>query len=205
MTTGTLGGPARALGLAGPFRGVMPVRLPLAVLAIEEASGDVTLVDVGWSAAQCAAPMRALGPLTAAFLGVSTRAGDSVVEQLAARGIDRRRVVRILATHLHDDHIAGVADFPSAEIVTSRAELDSAHARRKLDGFVAVHGGALARSRCVAPDSSALVEVVDSARIDPDFRLARVDLRGHTAGSVGVVVRVGQRVIVHLGDAAYTI
>lgn len=207
MTTGTLGGAARAFafGLDGPLGGLWPVRLPIAVLALEETNGAVTLVDAGWSAAQCASPARAMGAIPAAFLGVSTVRGDSIVEQLAARGVDRARVVRIVTTHLHDDHVGGVADFPDAELVTTRDELDGAHAARELQGFVAVHGGLLDRARCVSVDSDALSEVVEVARSSPDFKLARVDLRGHTAGAIGVVARVGQTVIVHLGDSAYTI
>src|SRR5262249_28102597 len=132
--TGTVGGPGAVLGIESGLFGLAPVRLPIAVLVLEHASGEITLVDTGFSAEQVRSPLRTLGP-TAVFLDVKAKRGDDIGSQLEARGIERNRVKRIIATHLHSDHVGGVVDFADAEVITTDEELKSARDRGTLHGF----------------------------------------------------------------------
>lgn len=207
LTTGTLGGPSAAFGLATGVRGLVPVRMPIAVLVLEHEGrsgepGDVTLVDTGWSASQCRAPLRELGS-SAVFLGVRAGDGDDAASQLRQKGVDPRRVKAIVATHLHVDHVGGLVDFPDAEVVTTEAELRSARDRGALHGFDVDALAKVGRWSIARLDGPSRFEMPASADLGDGMVL--VDLRGHTAGSMGVAVTVGDRAIVHLGDAAYTL
>lgn len=203
LTTGTVGGPGFALSVPTGVFGLQPVRLPIAVLVLEHAAGDLTLVDTGWSAEQCRAPLRAIGPTASLFLGVRLREGDDAASQLRARGLDPARVTTIIATHLHNDHVGGLIDFPNAEVVTTEAELDSARARGPRHGFDVEALARVGRWSLRSLDGPPAFEMPASAEVSEDLRL--LDVRGHTAGAIAVAATIGAHTVIHLGDAAYTL
>jgi glyoxylase-like metal-dependent hydrolase (beta-lactamase superfamily II) len=203
LTTGTLGGPGIALGLPSGAFGLSQVRLPNAVLVLEHTSGDVTLVDTGWSAEQCRSPLRALGARTALFLNVRAKQGDDAASQLRARGMDPGRVTTIVATHLHNDHVGGLVDFPNAEVVTTEGELESARQRGGMHGFDVDALARVGRWTLRSIDGPSLWEMPASAELGEGLLL--LDVRGHTAGTIAVAATIGDATVIHLGDAAYTL
>ena len=213
----TPGGVGRLLGSVLSRVGADFRELPIACLVLEhrrssaspDEEGDVTLVDTGLGAAQCRDPQRELG-LTSLFLGVRAKAGDDIASQLEARGIARKRVKTILATHLHVDHVGGLVDFPDAEVVTTEEELASARERGFMHGFDVAALARVGRFRMTRFHGKALHEFPGSCpafghATDEDDGVTLLDARGHTAGSVAVAVSLGDRLLVHLGDAAYTL
>ncbi|MEO7092685.1 MAG: MBL fold metallo-hydrolase [Polyangiales bacterium] len=221
LTTGRLKAPAAAFALPkaegrGFLAGVLSRvgadfrDLPIACLVLEHAAkpgepGDVTLVDTGLGAAQCRDPHRELG-LTSVFLGVRSRAGDDLATQLEARGIARSRVKTVLATHLHVDHVGGLVDFPDAEVVTTEEELASARERGFVHGFDVGALAKVGRFRMTRFHGKAVHEFPASCpAFDDDDGVTLLDAKGHTAGSVAVAVQLGERLLVHLGDSAYTL
>lgn len=202
LTTGTLGGPGIALGLSSGLLGLGQVRLPIAVLVLEHASGAVTLVDAGWSAEQCRTPLRALGT-AALFLSVKAQAGDDAAAQLRRRGVDPGRVQTIIATHLHNDHVGGLVDFPNAEVVTTERELQSARERGVVHGFDVDALAKVGRWTLRAVDGPSRFDMPASCELSEGIAL--LDVRGHTAGTIGVAATIGDHTLVHLGDAAYTL
>lgn len=181
----------------------MPVRMPIAVLVAEHAGGEVTLVDTGWSAEQCRSPLRSIGPSAAIFLSVRARAGDDAASQLKRKGIDVDRVTRIVATHLHNDHVGGLVDFPNAEVVTSEVELNSARERGSVHGFDVDALARVGRWTLRSVDGPSRWELPASKDLGDGLML--LDVRGHTAGAVAVAATIGDETVIHLGDAAYTL
>lgn len=203
LTTGTIGGPGIALSLPTSAFGLAQVRLPIAVLVLEHASSELTLVDTGWSAEQCRAPFRAIGPSSALFLNVRAREGDDAASQLRNKGLDPARVTTIIATHLHNDHVGGLVDFPNAEVVTTAVELASARERGSVHGFDVDALARVGRWTVREVNGPSKWELAASTVLDDDLLL--LDVRGHTAGTIAVAARVGDSTIIHLGDAAYTL
>ncbi|MGZ3418958.1 MAG: MBL fold metallo-hydrolase [Polyangiales bacterium] len=208
VTTGTVGGPGAVMGVETGLFGLGTVRMPIAVLVLEHGGhdrsegGPVTLIDTGWSAEQVAAPLRTLGT-AAVFLSVKARPGDDVATQLARRGIARDRVKRIVATHLHNDHVGGLVDFPDAEVITTASELKSARDRGVIHGFDVDALARVGRWTLREVDGPSKLEMPASAELDEGLLL--LDVRGHTAGTIGVAAKIGEATLVHLGDAAYTL
>lgn len=206
LTTGTIGGPGIALALPTGAFGLGMVRLPIAVLVLEHAplgSGEVTLVDTGWSGEQCRAPLRVIGAAATLFLNVRAKAGDDAASQLREKGIDPARVTTIIATHLHNDHVGGLVDFPNAEVVTTEVELASARERGTAHGFDVDALARVGRWTVREIDGASKWEMPASAMLDEGLLL--LDVRGHTAGTIAVAATVGSATIVHLGDASYTL
>lgn len=203
LNVGAFRSPSFVLGQGEGLRALSWVRLSNTILVVEHQGGEVTLVDAGWSEAQCRSPVREIGLAQSLLLGVAVRAGDDAKAQLARRGIAAGRVRRIVATHLHVDHVGGLDDFPDAEVISTPDELASARARGRLHGFDVGRLARIGRLTLVALDGPARDGFAASRALGRGVTL--LDARGHTAGSVAVEVALGETRLLHLGDAAYTL
>src|SRR6185437_8155290 len=105
--------------------GLERARMTNTVAVVVRDDESVVLVDSGWDAATCEDPRRQLGRVRSAVMGVRLTGADAVAAQLRKLGIGAERVRAVIATHLHLGHVAGVADFPNAEVITSDRELEA--------------------------------------------------------------------------------
>lgn len=183
--------------------GPAPGRLTNTVAVAVRDGGDVVLVDAGWSAEACADPARAIGRLRMLSLGVRVRASDAIVEQLRALGIEPSRVKTIVATHLHLDHVGGLADFPDAEVVLSEDELRAFRTTTGKLGYRARDLARTARIRTLQTAPAPAWGFQASADVFGGGEVVLLDARGHTAGSVAVALRGPRGAFVHAGDAVY--
>jgi N-acyl homoserine lactone hydrolase len=202
LTCGHFHAPALAIRPPGDRAGAARLTNTVAVGVRDDDS--VVLVDAGWSAETCADPPGTLGVLRSGVLGVQVDEGDAIVSQLRAHDIHPVRVHTIVATHLHLDHVGGAADFPNAEVVVARTELEAfMQARGRLtSGYRAEDLARAGRIRPVALDAGPTYGFPASADLFGDGQVVLLDARGHTAGSMAVALR-GAQTYVHVGDAAY--
>jgi glyoxylase-like metal-dependent hydrolase (beta-lactamase superfamily II) len=202
LTCGHLVSPA--LAIRAPGDRARSGRLSNTVAVGLRDDGSMVLVDVGWSVETCANPVSTLGALRAKAMGVRACEGDAVVTQLRALGIDPARVKTIVATHLHLDHVGGATDFPDAELVVARPELEAyMQTRHRLtSGYRAEDLTRAGRIRSMPLDAGPTYGFPSSADLFGDGEVVLLDARGHTAGSVAVALR-GPQTYVHVGDAAY--
>ena len=181
--------------------------IPTTVGVMRRDDSKVVLVDVGFSQDELLDPAGRLGRLQSLFFGLRGTREDSAVAQLARAGIAATDVVAIVATHLHTDHVGGFCDFPNAEIVAPAAEYASARARGKLRGYL--HIGPIVqcgRARPVRLHGEGRHGFPAHLDLFGDGRVLLLDARGHTAGSLAVLLTDPGTGQAHLmaGDAAYS-
>ncbi len=164
-------------------------------------NGDVILVDTGFSEAIFAEPRKTLGIAQAGVLGV-TKGDLCIARQLESLGIPRSRVTTVIATHLHRDHISGVADFPNAELVCSARELETFRAKRGV-GYEPRDLERGGRLRPVLLSGSPSYGFPSSLDLLGDGSVVLLDAPGHTSGHVAVALRGRSGTFVHVGDAVY--
>jgi glyoxylase-like metal-dependent hydrolase (beta-lactamase superfamily II) len=187
----------------------------LAMLIVHPSEGPM-LFDTGYDPAFLAATQ----PLPERFYRwltpVTLDPDDTLVAQLARRGIALGDIRHVILSHFHADHLAGAHHFPHAAIHCARAGLTAAcHGGR----FTAVRQGVL---RALIPsDIDARARFFEDARrvalsrdlapfdmgadILGDGSILAVELPGHCPGHWGVVVRdaaIGIHFMV--GDAAWS-
>jgi len=183
------------------------VQIPTTVGVYERSNGDVVLVDVGMSRQEIDDPEFHFGPFRKYLFNVRESGAVCTAAQLSRRGINPESVTTIVATHLHADHVGGFVDFPNAEIVAPAAEFVGARKQGSIKGFL--HVESILRSGRARP-----VLLEDGARFGfPHFldlfgdgEVVLLDARGHTAGSVAVLITCpesGESVLM-AGDAAYS-
>ncbi len=119
--------------------------------------------------------------------------------QLAKAGVKPEEIDIVILTHLHWDHVGGVAQFPHAEFIVSNEEL-----RFALSPLPCLYAGYEALQLGMEPQ---FLKVIN--RVTPiDMRekeivkgVRTIPLPGHTPGSIGVVVDTENGPYVIAGDA----
>lgn len=206
LTTGRVRGPRRSRGA------LRYVRLewsdePLVVNAflIEHPQG-LCLVDAGQSAV---AGTPGYLPRWHPFLRIARfelTAGDEVAARIRALRLRPEDVRRIVLTHMHTDHVGGLAGFPAAtEVVVTATEWERATGiRGAIRGYVPKQWPAQVEPRLVELQGPPIGPFTASLDLLGDGTLQLVPLPGHTPGQIGVLVR-GERASALIGgDVAHS-
>lgn len=139
---------------------------------------------------------------------------EPLVRQLQARGIAADDIGWVLLSHLHGDHVAGVADFPQARIGLARAAWDDLRGRSRFGatrrGFLPrLLDGAQARMHwfeqapaCALPP--ALTAFGEGRDLFGDGSLLLVPLPGHAPGHYGLWFEDADGPVFLIADAAWS-
>ncbi len=176
--------------------------LPTLAYAIEHRDG-VILVDTGASAALKRLPR--WHPYFRLSVRFDIEPEQEAGPQLRAIGIGAADVKRVVLTHLHIDHDAGLAAFPNSEILVSPGELAIA------SGIAGGMRGYLPQRWPNNFDPKLLV-LADgpygpfqrSRRLTADGAIVAVATPGHTPDHLSVIVEDDQSAIFLAGDASYS-
>lgn len=171
----------------------------LAVLILHPEAGAI-LYDTGYAdrfeAATAPFPERFYRWLTPMTLPPEQR----LSEQLRRHGLRLDDIRRVLISHLHADHVAGLRDLPRARFVALRGDVDAARRLGRLRGVRKAFLPAL-----LPDDFAARVDLAESFAPRPlgrewapfthgfdligDGSLIGIPLPGHTAAQMGLAVR----------------
>lgn len=126
------------------------------------------------------------------------------LQLLGYRSEDVRRVV---VTHLHEDHVGGLAYLPGAEVIVSRDEWDNRG--WKLFGFVPmVYQPSLPPARTITRigyDSGPFENFVASHDLTADGAVKLLPTPGHSPGHLCVLVQLDGYQLLITGDCLYTL
>lgn len=145
---------------------------------------------------------------------VTFNVADALSSQLQARGVSQRDIHALVLSHFHADHIAGLRDFPQAQLWCSAAGWQAV---RGLSGLAALRQAFLPALLPADIDSRLhfveALELVDLPAELAPFTQARdlsgtgevlvVDLPGHAPGHLGAFVRTEQGWTLLASDAAW--
>lgn len=184
--------------------GVDPPHMVCHVLVLETPSGLV-LVDTGFGTRDVAEPTR-LGRPFLAMVRPRLRREDTALAHVQALGYAAGDVRAILPTHLDLDHAGGLSDFPEASVHVHAPEVEAALAptlreRLRYRRVHFEHGPRWERHRTGGERWRGFECVRSLPGLPPELLV--VPTVGHTRGHAAIAIDLGDRVLVHAGDAYF--
>jgi glyoxylase-like metal-dependent hydrolase (beta-lactamase superfamily II) len=178
--------------------------LPVNVFVIQHPAGTC-LFDTGQTAS---AARHGYFPAWHPFFRLSRfelTAADEAAAQLLRLGIDPGAVRWVALSHLHTDHVGGLAAFAGAEVLVTRTEW--AHARGvtgRLRGYLPQYWPRGLRPALVDFSDGPVGPFAGSFDLAGDGRLLLVPTPGHTRGHMALLIQDGERRYLCCGDAAHS-
>lgn len=195
----------------GSFRAV---HFPAGFACIEHPQLGVILFDTGYSSRFFTATKHFPYSLYRKLTPVVYEDKQSAVHQLAALGIAANDVKHIVLSHFHADHLGGLRDFPEAKFIYLQAAYDAVKHRH---GLNALRAGYLSEmlppdflkrslpidetQQILAPNDFAFSRLLD---ILGDGSLIALDVPGHAAGQIGLLVSTDQMSFFLCADAVWS-
>ena len=163
--------------------------LPVNVFLIEHPQG-LCLVDAGQEAAAARA---GYFPAWYPFFRLDRfelGPGDEAAAQIEAAGFGVERVRWVVLTHLHTDHVGGLAAFRYAEVLVARAEWEAARGLGgRLRGYLPQRWPRGMHPTVIDFNGPPVGPFPRSHDVASDGRLLFVPLAGHTGGHAALLVR----------------
>ncbi|MFV9506158.1 MAG: MBL fold metallo-hydrolase [Oscillochloridaceae bacterium umkhey_bin13] len=195
------------------LRGVprRPMHCHALVGLIEHPRYGLSLFDTGyaqriWAATQVW-PYRLYRRITPMVLDPALEA----VAQLRQRGLDPSAIQRVIISHLHPDHVAGLYDFPQAELILTVEALASVQGLRGLAALRRGHlpdllPADLTRRARLLPGFTGppLPELGPTYDLFGDGSLRLVQLPGHAYGQIGALLTTTTGPVLLAADGAWT-
>jgi N-acyl homoserine lactone hydrolase len=135
-------------------------------------------------------------------------AQDTLTAQLATLGYTPGDVSTAIVSHLHQDHIGGLAELRDAEVLVSAAEwAELSRPAPEPRGYMRKHiqlsGLKWRQVRMERTRDASLAPFTESLDVMGDGSLVLLPTPGHTAGSVSLLVHRGTRPPLLVGDLSY--
>ncbi len=185
---------------------------PMNVYVIEHAKGLI-LFDTGQDRASVADSTYFPGGLTGYLYDRLARFDigeqDTLTAQLATLGYSPSDVNTAILSHLHQDHIGGLAELTGSDLLVSAAEwAELAKPGPEPRGFLRSHiqlpGLKWHQVSPEPTDDPALAPFTESLDVMGDGSLVLLPTPGHTAGSVSLLIRrAGRPPLLLAGDLTY--
>jgi N-acyl homoserine lactone hydrolase len=205
LTTGRVRGPRRPRGALRYVRLEWSEEaLPVNAFLIEHPQG-MCLVDAGQSAFAAKPGYLSRWHPFLRIARFELEPEDEVGAQLRRLGVQPEEVRWVVLTHLHTDHVGGLADLSASDVVVSETEWERARGLRgRVRGYVPQHWPPEIAPRFARLTGPAFGPFAASCDLVDDGSIRLVPLPGHTPGQIGVLVRADSGAALIGGDAAHT-
>ncbi len=134
----------------------------------------------------------------------------AVVAQLGRFGLAPRDVRRVVVSHFHADHVAGLRDFPTADLVALRSAYEDVAGRRGLRALAVAFVPALLpddferRATLLPPFAGPTLGALGPTHdLFGDGSAVLVELPGHARGQMGLLARTPRGRVLFAADSVW--
>jgi glyoxylase-like metal-dependent hydrolase (beta-lactamase superfamily II) len=190
------------------------IKVPINAYAIGHRKGLV-LFDTGMDPAIASDPNYISSPIGRFFLRRIFRLhigpDDALAKRLVTLNLSASDVCKVVVSHLHFDHIGGIADVPQAELLVSQVEwqqLSGTHPERDwiLREHIELPGAKWHPIEFTPTEDALLAPFGGCYDVMGDESLMLLPTPGHTPGSMSMLVRgTGFPPLLLVGDLTYEV
>ncbi len=177
-------------------------RFPSGVFLIKHSDGRYILFDTGYSRVLYKTGIK--GWLYRTLNPTTIEPENEIATQLSVQGIDPNSITHVVLSHLHPDHIGGIASFPDSSFIISRSMHKILQQPKFTDLVFLQHIPAWFSSKAAVLDNKDFVSIegipFQVHDLFGDESILICQLPGHTAGHLGVLIN---KEILLAGDAAW--
>ncbi len=188
------------------------IDIPLNVFALEHRDGLV-LFDAGMDPAIATDPNYVSSAIGRLFMRNLFRfeitSDDTLAAKLAGLGFSAGDVSKVIVSHLHFDHVGGIADVPQAELLVSRDEwqqLSGPHPERNyiFREHIELPGAKWQPIDFQASNDPLFAPFGGCYDVTGDGSMILLPTPGHTPGSMSMLVRAADiPPVLFIGDLTY--
>ena len=167
-----------------------------------KANDNLVLIDTGIGLLDTRDPVGRIGQELVDIVGYRFDESQTAVRQIERIGLDPKRVTDCVISHLDNDHIGGLADFPKATVHVAIEEFEnfSSGNPRYLKTPLAHDPNIITYKKSDVKWFGIEARKID---IDIEAEIFLVPLFGHTLGHCGVALKSESKWLLYIADAYY--
>jgi N-acyl homoserine lactone hydrolase len=182
---------------------------PVPIFLIEHPGAGPFLVDTGLDPQLIDKPRESVGTMASWLYTIRMTPDQAARELVRSAGVDPEAIELIVMTHMHFDHVGGVAQFPKATFAVSDQEWRIANDRGAMQGYHHNYFHPEFAWRTIDYDDGAIESFDSFARsldLFGDGSVRLVFTPGHSMGHQSLILRLadGHECLLR-GDAAYEV
>lgn len=165
-------------------------------------NGRLVLIDTGIGLSDTLHPEERIGRELIDLVGYRFDERLTAIRQIEALGLDPGNVTDCIISHLDNDHIGGLADFPRAIVHVGTEELENFHSGNPRYLKMPLAHNPVIRSY---PESGDHWFGLEARKIDAELEteMYLIPLFGHTMGHCGIALKVADKWLFYVADAYY--
>lgn len=160
------------------------------------------LIDTGIGLLDIQHPTERIGQQLIDMVGYRFNENQTMIKQIENLGLNPSQVTDCIISHLDNDHIGGLADFPTATVHIGSEEFENYNSGnlRYLKTPLSHNPTIKTYSKS---DSTWFGFEARKVNIDSDTDIFLIPLFGHTTGHCGVAFKVDEKWFFYIADAYY--
>ena len=160
------------------------------------------LIDTGIGLLDTLNPLERIGQQLIDIVGYCFNENLTAIKQIENLGLDPRKVTDCIISHLDNDHIGGLADFPQATVHISIEELENFNSGNSRYLKTPLSHNPIVKTYHKTDFNWFGFEARKiSINLETDIFL--IPLFGHTLGHCGVAMKVSDKWLFYIADAYY--
>ncbi|WP_306350186.1 MBL fold metallo-hydrolase [Flavobacterium sp. '19STA2R22 D10 B1'] len=170
-------------------------------ILIEDKNG-LALIDTGIGLLDIEQPNERIGKELIDIVGYHFDEGSTAIRQIEKLGLNPNNVTDCIISHLDNDHIGGLADFPKVKVHVGAEEYENFNS-----GNPRYLKQPLSHQPTVKTYSKSTEKWFgfEARKVETNLKteIYLIPLPGHTLGHCGVAIKDGQNWLFYIGDAYY--
>ena len=168
-------------------------------LLIQE-NDKLILIDTGIGLLDIQQPLERIGQQLIDMVGYRFDENQTAIRQIEKLGLDPEKVTDCVISHLDNDHIGGLADFPNAVVHVGLEEYESYNS-----GNPRYLKTPLSHNPTIKTYGKSGLEWFgfEARKVETETEIFLIPLFGHTLGQCGVAVKTESGWLFYIGDAYY--